>query len=628
MRALMGVIKDRHGTYYARKKVPKGLVEAVARVLAQGKRRQSWLKRSLGTKRLHEANIRAKSVLMEFDGIIEKARELLKEKPTRTALTRVEIKRMAEYHYATTLANDAAARRHAREIREKFADEIPPAPSAPAYGLTEEEFERIGRAYGKGLKAARSALARGSIEYVQPDVQELLNDVFHIRLDPASASYRQLSEAVLVEEVKALQALQLRQAEEPIETPPQPEPDGGTVEPTGNTLQAAFEGWKRERRPSSRTLTEFGRTIALFVELHGDLPVIQIKRTQARHFREALQQIPRHRTGKLLKAPLQQVIEWAKERPSVPRLSAATVNKLIGGVQATLIWAHDKGGFIPDDVAWADPFARMRLEEDQPGRGPFDRTELQTLFRAPVFTKKEWPKAGRGDAAFWLPLLALFTGGRRGELAALTVVDVAKDKASRAVMLTITEDRESGKTLKTKNSQRVVPVHPQLRKCGFLEFVGRRRADGEKAWLFPLVAPDKPGGVGAWTKWFGRYIRSLGITDKAKVFHSLRHNFIDAMRAAGVEEELREALAGHGWMNTTNRGYGAKEMMRRFTSKALVSAVAKIAYPDLDLAHLRSGKRRTRARRRRNRRAMSVSPPPKSIPKSAKAVSARLSRTR
>ena len=48
MRVLMGLIKDRHGTYYARKKVPKALEAAVARVLANGKLRQPWLKKSLG----------------------------------------------------------------------------------------------------------------------------------------------------------------------------------------------------------------------------------------------------------------------------------------------------------------------------------------------------------------------------------------------------------------------------------------------------------------------------------------------------------------------------------------------------------------------------------------------------
>jgi integrase len=265
-------------------------------------------------------------------------------------------------------------------------------------------------------------------------------------------------------------------------------------------------------------------------------------------------------------------------------------------VQATLIWAHDKGGFIPDDVPWADPFARMRLEEDEPDRQPFEIAELEVLFRSPVFTKKDWPKAGRGEAAYWLPLLALFAGGRRGELAPLTVADVRKDSTSGTVMLTITEDREAGKGLKTRNSQRAVPVHPELRKLGFLDYVEKvRRAHGEKAWLFPLVAPDKPSGAAAWTKWFGRHLRRIGIEDTAKVFHSLRHNFIDAMRAASVDEELREALAGHGWWRTTtNRGYGAKDMVRRFTAKALVTAIERVAYPGLDLSHLRPGKRPAR----------------------------------
>jgi integrase len=450
------------------------------------------------------------------------------------------------------------------------------------------------------LKAAQSALARGNIEYVEAEVQELLNDVFHIRLDPASASYRQLSEAVLVEQVKGLQALQRRHTGEPIETPPQPEPNSTAAEPTGNTLRAAFEGWKRERRPAPRTLMEYERAIVLFTELHGDMAVIAIKKSHARHYREALQQIPRHRTGKLLKAPLQELVEWAKEHPNVPRLSAATVNKLIGGVQATLIWAHDKGGFIPDDVHWADPFARMRLEEDEPGREPFEIAELRVLFSSPVFTKNDWPKAGRGEAAYWLPLLALFAGGRRGELAALRVADVQRGTTSGDVMLTITEDRDAGKSLKTRNSQRTVPVHPELRKLGFLDYVDKvRREHGEKAWLFPLVAPEKPGGAAGWTKWFGRYIRSIGINDAAKVFHSLRHNFIDAMRAAGVDEELREALAGHGWWRTTtNRGYGAKDMVRRFTAKALSGAVGRIAYPGLDLSHL--GARRRSARKSPN----------------------------
>ena len=166
MRVLMGLIKDRHGTYYARKKVPKALEAAVARVLANGKLRQPWLKKSLGTKSPHEANIRAKPVLMEFDRTIESARELLKQQPTRTSLTRVEIARMAEFYYATLLGNDAAARREARQIAANFRDGASSPMNTPAFGLTDDEFERIGQAYGEDLKAAQAALARGNIEHV------------------------------------------------------------------------------------------------------------------------------------------------------------------------------------------------------------------------------------------------------------------------------------------------------------------------------------------------------------------------------------------------------------------------------------------------------------------------------
>ena len=73
----MGVIKDRHGTYYARKTVPEkpnGLQAAVALELDTGRTLQKHLKQSLGTKDVREANIRAKPILAKFDSIIARAK--------------------------------------------------------------------------------------------------------------------------------------------------------------------------------------------------------------------------------------------------------------------------------------------------------------------------------------------------------------------------------------------------------------------------------------------------------------------------------------------------------------------------------------------------------------------------
>jgi hypothetical protein len=110
MRALMGLIKDRHGTYYARHKVPERVQEAVARILDNGKARQVWLKKSLGTKVVAQANVRAKPVQMEFDRIIAQAEAQLKERPLRTNLSDIEIKRIAEFFYAHELAGDEELR--------------------------------------------------------------------------------------------------------------------------------------------------------------------------------------------------------------------------------------------------------------------------------------------------------------------------------------------------------------------------------------------------------------------------------------------------------------------------------------------------------------------------------------
>jgi hypothetical protein len=107
----MGIVRNRHGVYEAPKKVPKRLEHPTAQVLGVSKTRQSWLKKSLGTKDLREAKIRAKPVLMEFDRTLAAAEALIAERPLRDILTQAEIDRMAELHYANLLAGDDEERR-------------------------------------------------------------------------------------------------------------------------------------------------------------------------------------------------------------------------------------------------------------------------------------------------------------------------------------------------------------------------------------------------------------------------------------------------------------------------------------------------------------------------------------
>jgi len=94
------LVRHPSDVYYAQRKVVERLQEAVARVLKTGRTRQAYLKRSLGTKVLSQANVTIKPVLIEFDRIIRDAEALENSKPpARATLSAAEIDRMAEYVY-------------------------------------------------------------------------------------------------------------------------------------------------------------------------------------------------------------------------------------------------------------------------------------------------------------------------------------------------------------------------------------------------------------------------------------------------------------------------------------------------------------------------------------------------
>src|SRR5260370_36496630 len=117
---------------------------------------------------------------------------------------------------------------------------------------------------------------------------------------------------------------------------------------------------------------------------------------------------------------------------------------------------------------------------------------------------------------------------------------------------------------------------------GFLQFVDWIRSTGPEARLFPLLVPGPKGGFGeAWSKWFGRYKRELGITNKASVFHSFRHGFKDAARAARVSEDLHDALTGHAG-SSVGRTYGAKDMVRRPGLETPARTLTRLKYPGSD----------------------------------------------
>jgi hypothetical protein len=610
MRAMMGLIKDRHGTYYAQKRVPDRLQAAVARVLNSGKSRQVFLKKSLGTKALKEANTRAKPVLMDLDRTLAKAEALLttpeQPRPLRTSLSDIEIKRMAEYTYAKALAWDERMRYGRDEMKRMEAEQVRleggplsepwayPYETLPPYGLSPAQLADGREELAESLKDFREAPALGDISAVEHQMTEALA-TFQINLDRQSSSYPKLGIEVLRAYVRALQDIERRDAGEPVSTPPLPTAPSSAG---SGTLREALEGWKKERVRPEDGVHEYTRAVEMFIELHGNLAIADIKRSHASQFRDALRMVPKTRKGRLLKAGLLELRQWGLEHPSAPKVSAATVNKQLGAVQAIISWGY-RHGLVPDDVPQTDPFKDMRVEGEQSTRDAFDPHGLQPIFDAPLFTEQKVPAGGKGAAAVWLPLLAVFMGGRQGEFASLRVSNIREDAEMHIPLMWITRDATAGKRVKSDAGERVVPIHPQIIQLGFLDYVARRNADdGDAAWLFPAVAPDQRGGRKAWAKWWGRYLRDhIGVEDRSLVFHSFRHGFQDALRRATPDEELRDALAGRSSAGkSVSRGYGAKQMLQRWGVQRLHETICNVSFPGLDLSRVRPLNKPTKTR--------------------------------
>ena len=337
-------------------------------------------------------------------------------------------------------------------------------------------------------------------------------------------------------------------------TPPPalPAPLRHSVAGKGPTLRDVYAAWARERRPPEKTLHEWERAVRRFEELHGKgVPIGEITKADIAAYKDALLQCPTRPPHKLRKLPLPRLIKMAP--PDAPRASAAAVNKTLGAVRSLLSYAVDNGKLEVNVASGVSALAPEKREDEE--RRPFEVSELQKVLDAACNQKRV--------ADRWLPWLGAFMGAREAEMGLARAGDVAVIEGVDVLRIT---DAGQGRRVKTRKSRRVVPIHRALVELGFLKYVETLDPAGP---LFPELK------VAAYSKRFARLLDNLGLTDPTLVFHSFRHGYKDACRAAGIVEEVHDALTGHAG-GGTGRTYG-----NGVPVSVLADAVAKIGYPGL-----------------------------------------------
>ncbi|WP_292530101.1 site-specific integrase [Mesorhizobium sp.] len=218
---------------------------------------------------------------------------------------------------------------------------------------------------------------------------------------------------------------------------------------------------------------------------------------------------------------------------------------------------------------------------------------MNTLFKSPLFTGCRsdeapgfWALPGNiviRDHRYWVPLIMLYSGARPAEIAQLAVTDVRQQHGHWIMHITEEGDGDD-KSTKTEGSMRVVPIHPELIKLGFIEYRKGIEKTGETRRLFPLAERNERGQMIAdFSREFPRYLERIGLkVGRGLSLYSFRHGATDALRRAGYLDDQFGFILGHASGSTTGR-YG---VMPQGMLQQRVDLVNSIAYPGLDLKHL------------------------------------------
>jgi len=180
---------------------------------------------------------------------------------------------------------------------------------------------------------------------------------------------------------------------------------------------------------------------------------------------------------------------------------------------------------------------------------------------------------------------AMATGMSRSALRDLKWKDI--DHSSATATLTFAPVGAPRFVSLSEAAMAIDAAFAQLRREGYVQ--RRRNVAARTDLLFPDGKANVRGQWGAKLgEWFVGHLKEMGIVGAKLGMHSFRHNHQGALRSAGVSGSA-EALAVTGRKSAGSQGiYGPIDPTGRgFPIANLKKVLDQVAYPELDLSHLR-----------------------------------------
>ena len=335
--------------------------------------------------------------------------------------------------------------------------------------------------------------------------------------------------------------------------------------PASSPLGAAVDDFIAEhsRQWAGKTIGQNRAYLNILVEYFGpDRLLATITKQDASEVKKVLQALPasRNTKPKLKATPLMQVIK----EPGHKKIAAKTINSHIQMFKMFFDWA-ERHGHAPHKL-----FEGMKVRKDKASeseRKPFTPDQARL-----IYTELTENPSGlvRKDSHKWGMLLGMFTGARLNEICQLDIADVQQD--GDTWFLNITDEGDDTKSVKSKAGRRKVPLHSELIRLGFLDFVESRRIGTR---LFPDYSYSANGGYGRnLGRWCNEsFLPKLVIKQPGLVFHSLRHTVVTRLGQANVPEPIIQCIVGHARSGVTQEVY----LREGYTLAQLKEAINRFA---------------------------------------------------
>ena len=310
------------------------------------------------------------------------------------------------------------------------------------------------------------------------------------------------------------------------------------------SLSAAIADFKAEHGPqwSQEMRNKADAYLALLVEHFGpDRPMDQISRQDAADMKKLVQALPANRKTKPETRDLS--LQDAIAVPGLPKMGVKTVNSYIDMFRRFWDWA-ERHGRAPHKLFDGMKVAKAKQAAEK--RKAYSKEQLSRLY---VELTENRSGLVKKDDHKWGTLLAMFTGARLREVAQLVPSDVRNEGG--IWYIDINADGEK-KSLKSLAAKRRVPIHSELIRLGFLEWV--EGCAKQPRFFMSFTHNTKEGYGRNLGRWFGTFLTKIGMKEDGLVFHSLRHTAITRMRQANVVLSLVQEIVGHE-RDTVTDGY-------------------------------------------------------------------------